>query len=85
MKAGKVTFGVKNEGATVHGLAMVPAPANVAGGMVDDATFLAKGADLAAGAAGTLSADLKPGKYELICHMAGHYAAGQTMPFEVTG
>jgi uncharacterized cupredoxin-like copper-binding protein len=85
VKAGKVTFGVKNEGATVHGLAMVSAPAEVAGGMVDHSTFLAKGAELAGGASETLSADLKPGKYELICHMTGHYAAGQTMPFEVTG
>ena len=85
VKAGKVTFGVKNEGATMHGLAMVAAPAKVEGGMVDHSTFLAKGADLAGGASETVSADLKPGKYELICHMAGHYAAGQTMPFEVTG
>ncbi len=52
---------------------------------VDYSTFLAKGGDLAGGASETVSADLKPGKYELICHMAGHYAAGQTMPFEVTG
>ncbi len=85
VKAGKVTFGVKNEGATMHGFAMVAAPAKVDGGMVDPTTFLAKGDDLAGGAAGTVSADLKPGKYELICHMAGHYAAGQKMPFEVTG
>ena len=35
VKAGKVTFGVKNEGATMHGLAMVSAPAKVASGAVD--------------------------------------------------
>ncbi len=85
VKAGKVTFGVKNEGEAMHGLSMVPAPAKVAGGTVDESTFLAKGDTLAGGASGTLTADLKPGKYELICHMAGHYTAGQTMPFEVTG
>jgi uncharacterized cupredoxin-like copper-binding protein len=85
VKAGRVTFGVKNEGATMHGLAMVPAPAKVAGGVVDPSTFLAKGADLAGGGSETVSADLRPGSYELICHMPGHYAAGQTMPFEVTG
>jgi uncharacterized cupredoxin-like copper-binding protein len=84
-KAGRVTFGVKNEGATMHGFAMVAAPAKVEGGTVDHSTFLAHGGDLAGGATGTVSADLKPGRYELICHMAGHYAAGQTMPFEVTG
>lgn len=80
---GKVTFGVKNEGAAMHGLAIVAAPAKVDGGVVDPSTLLAKGAGLAGGPSGTVSADLKPGKYELICHMAGHYAAGQTMPFAV--
>jgi uncharacterized cupredoxin-like copper-binding protein len=83
VKSGKVTFGVKNEGSTVHGLAIVKAPAVVSGGMVDDSTFLAAGAELEGGATETLTADLAPGSYELLCHMAGHYAAGQTMPFEV--
>lgn len=82
VKAGKVSFAVTNEGATMHGLAIVPAPAKVSGGMVDESTFLAKGGDLAGGASETVSADLKPGKYELLCFMAGHYAAGQKMPFE---
>jgi uncharacterized cupredoxin-like copper-binding protein len=83
VKAGKVSFAVKNAGATMHGLAIVAAPAKVAGGMVDHQSFLAKGGDLTAGALETLSANLKPGRYELICHMPGHYAAGQHMPFDV--
>ena len=83
VKAGKVTFGVKNEGATTHGLAIVKAPASVSGGMVDESTFVAKGGELAGGASETLSAELEPGKYELLCFMAGHYAAGQKMAFEV--
>ena len=82
-KAGKMTFSVKNVGATMHGLAIVSAPAKVSGGMVDHDSFLAKGGDLSAGASGTLSANLKPGRYELICHMPGHYAAGQHMAFDV--
>jgi uncharacterized cupredoxin-like copper-binding protein len=53
--------------------------------VVDDSTFVVKGEDLTGGGQATVSADLKPGKYELICHLAGHYAAGQTMPFEVAG
>jgi uncharacterized cupredoxin-like copper-binding protein len=84
VKAGKVSFAVKNEGGTMHGLAIVPAPAKVSGGMLDESTFVAKGGDLAGGASETISADLKPGNYELVCFMAGHYAAGQTMLFEVT-
>jgi FtsP/CotA-like multicopper oxidase with cupredoxin domain len=83
VKAGKVSFAVKNEGATMHGLAIVKAPAKLSGGMLDESTFLARGEHLAAGASGTVSADLKPGDYELVCHLAGHYAAGQKLPFKV--
>ncbi len=78
-----MTFAVKNSGATMHGLAIVAAPAKVSGGMVDHSAMLAKGKDLGGGESDTLTADLKPGKYELICHVPGHYAAGQTIPFEV--
>ena len=30
-----------------------------------------------------LQKTLKPGRYELVCHMPGHYAAGQHIPFVV--
>ncbi len=84
VKAGKVTFAVTNTGATTHGLAITPAPAKVAGGMLDEGSYVAKGEDLAAGAAGTVTADLKPGKYELVCYLPGHYMAGQKLPLEVS-
>ena len=29
-------------------------------------------------------AKLRPGRYELVCFMPGHYAAGQRLPFQVT-
>jgi uncharacterized cupredoxin-like copper-binding protein len=83
VKAGKVNFAVENQGAMMHGLAIVKAPAEAPGGMLEDSTFLAKGDDLAAGATETMSADLTPGEYELVCHLAGHYAAGQKLPFKV--
>jgi uncharacterized cupredoxin-like copper-binding protein len=38
---------------------------------------------LSGGQSETVSADLKPGRYELVCIMAGHYAAGQKMAFTV--
>ncbi len=82
-KAGKVDFAVENQGAMMHGLAIVKAPAEAAGGMLAESTFLAKGGNLAAGATETMSADLTPGEYELVCHLAGHYAAGQKLPFKV--
>jgi len=33
----------------------------------------------------TVTADLKPGKYILYCLMGGHFAAGQKLPFTVSG
>jgi FtsP/CotA-like multicopper oxidase with cupredoxin domain len=83
VKAGHVMFAVKNTGATMHGLAIVAAPAKAPGGMLDTSTFIAKGKELAAGQTDTVMADLKPGNYELVCFMPGHYAAGQKLPFEV--
>jgi uncharacterized cupredoxin-like copper-binding protein len=82
-KPGKVTFAVKNTGATMHGLAIVATPAKAPGGMLDPSAFVAKGTDLAAGASGMLTATLKPGRYELVCYMPGHYAAGQKLAFAV--
>ncbi len=81
--AGKVSFDVTNAGATMHGLAIVAAPAKAAGGMLDESTFVAKGKDLAGGASGTLTADLKAGAYELVCFIPGHYMAGQKLAFTV--
>ncbi len=83
VKAGKVTFNVSNTGQTMHGFAIVPAPAKVVGGNVDESTFIASGDHLQPGSSGKVTADLGPGSYELICHMAGHYAAGQHMAFQV--
>ena len=83
VKAGKVTFAVENQGATIHGLALAKTPVQVDGGHISHETLLFKGKDLAAGEGETITADLKPGKYELICHIAGHYMAGQKLAFTV--
>jgi uncharacterized cupredoxin-like copper-binding protein len=84
IRAGKVSFSVKNSGGTIHGLAIVAAPAKVSGGMLDHHSLLTEGAELPAGASETLNANLEPGSYELVCHLPGHYAAGQHIPFKVT-
>jgi nitrite reductase (NO-forming) len=83
VKAGKVTFAVKNTGGTMHGLAIVADPAKAPGGMLDESTFLAKGKELAAGASDMVTANLKAGSYELVCFLPGHFAAGQKLPFQV--
>jgi len=81
--AGHVHIAVKNTGATAHGLAIVAEPVKATGGMLDESTFLAKGKQLAPGESETVMADLKPGRYELVCFMPGHFAAGQKLPFVV--
>jgi nitrite reductase (NO-forming) len=81
VKAGKVTFQVKNAGPSMHGLGIVKAPAKIVNGEPVD--MLAQGKHLMGGESGTITANLKPGSYELVCHMPGHYAAGQHIPFTV--
>jgi uncharacterized cupredoxin-like copper-binding protein len=46
---------------------------------------IAKGEMLHTGDSETVTADLKPGKYVLYCLMGGHFAAGQKLPFTVSG
>ena len=84
VKAGNVTFAVKNTGGTMHGFGIVAAPAKAPGGMLDPSALVAKGKELASGAGETVSARLKPGSYELVCFLPGHYAAGQKLAFQVT-
>lgn len=83
-KAGDVTFNVTNTGATTHGMATAIVPVKVDGGMLDESQLSNKGAELAGGESTTIDAKLEPGKYELVCFVPGHYAAGQKTPFEVT-
>jgi uncharacterized cupredoxin-like copper-binding protein len=85
VEAGKVTIAVKNEGATMHGMAMAVAPVDAPGGVLPEEKLLAKGTELGAGETEQITAELEPGSYELVCFLPGHYAAGQKLPFEVTG
>jgi nitrite reductase (NO-forming) len=83
-KAGKVSFAVTNTGNTGHGFAITAADPKIAGGSVEHSSMLAMGKVLSNGQSETISATLKPGSYELICHVPGHYMAGQHIPFKVT-
>jgi uncharacterized cupredoxin-like copper-binding protein len=83
VKAGQVTFSVRNDGATMHGLAITKAPAKMEGDMLDEGAFVAEGGHLGSGQSEIIEAELTPGKYELVCHLPGHYMAGQTIPFTV--
>lgn len=81
VKAGKVTFQVRNSGPSMHGMGIVKAPAKIVNG--EPVNMLAEGKHLMGGESGTVTANLKPGNYELVCHMPGHYAAGQHISFSV--
>jgi nitrite reductase (NO-forming) len=84
VKAGKVTFSVKNTGQTMHGMAFALRPVKADGGMLDEDALIGKGKELMGGESQLLTADLKPGAYELVCFVPGHYAAGQKLAFRVT-
>ncbi|MCB2176369.1 MAG: hypothetical protein KQH57_11220 [Actinomycetales bacterium] len=64
-----------------------------ADGQVDESTSLGEasasdaegeGEGVAPGAAGWVTLDLAPGRYELVCNIAGHYAAGMYTLLVVT-
>jgi len=75
VRAGAVTFRVKNEGTMVHGF-------QVEGPGVDKGT-----PQIAAGESASLTVTLKPGTYELYCPMSDltHKAAGMVKKLTVTG
>jgi nitrite reductase (NO-forming) len=84
LKAGHTTFAVANAGASMHQFAIVPAPAKVVNGVPDTSNAVVKGKMLTGGQKETLMADLKPGSYEMVCIMAGHYMAGQKLALKVS-
>lgn len=92
--AGVVTFHVTNDSKdTIHEMIVMyladpsqPLPYVAADSKVDEDKAGDKGevSELDPGASGSLTVVLKPGKYLLICNVAGHYAAGMWTEFEVT-
>lgn len=69
VKAGRVTFNVKNEGAIDHDFIIVGVAEHE--GEHGALTFKP-------GETYTLTVDLKPGTYEIVCGVAGHKEAGMT-------
>jgi uncharacterized cupredoxin-like copper-binding protein len=86
-KGGKVTFKIKNKGALDHTFDVYRTSLPVAKLPVkqDRVTLkpLATSGPFKPGKGGTLTVTLKPGKYVLLCNVAGHYKAGQRIAFTV--
>jgi uncharacterized cupredoxin-like copper-binding protein len=85
--AGKVTFKVQNSGTITHEFVVLktrtPANALLKGARADETGNVGETGDLKAGASKTLTLNLPPGHYALICNLPGHYKAGQHTDFTV--
>lgn len=88
-KAGKVTFVVKNAGKLEHEMVVLktntPAGKLVvnAKSRVSEKGSVGEAGDIKPGQTKKLTLTLKPGKYVLLCNLAGHYKAGQYAGFTV--
>ncbi len=92
-RTGKVTFQVRNDSKdTIHEMIVMyladPSkllPYIAAENRVDEDKAGDKGevSELDPGMSGSLTVDLRPGKYLLICNVPGHYAAGMWSEFTV--
>lgn len=87
-KAGKVTFDVKNTGKMPHEMVVIKTDKG-AGDLGKGARISEKGSageagDVPAGGSKSVTLNLKPGHYALVCNIAGHYAAGMHADFTVS-
>lgn len=94
VKAGKVTFDVTNlSRSIVHEMIVVavenpnaPLPYDYNTGQIPEkqVKMLGETDEMEPNAEKTITLDLKPGAYLLICNVPGHYAAGMWTPLTVT-
>ena len=80
-KAGQVTIEATNEGKTPHELVLLktdedPAKLPVENNRVEESASVGEIPETPAGASGSETFDLKPGKYAMVCNVPGHYQGG---------
>lgn len=94
MPAGEVTFTVTNEGTIGHEFLVVrtdlpsgeiPVEGEAFSEENESLELINEIGEFAAGTTESLSLDLEPGAYQLVCNLSGHYANGMHTPFTVTG
>jgi uncharacterized cupredoxin-like copper-binding protein len=90
VKAGSVKFGVRNLGAMVHDFDLYKTDRPLAELPIDGGSAKVKMdglvkqmINIAANRSTTLSADLAPGRYVIICNVAGHYQLGMRVSLQV--
>ncbi len=90
IKAGTVKFGIRNSGTLVHQFDLIKTDLAPDQLPIDGATATARAdvlvkqlKSIGAGVVATVSADLQPGRYVIICNVPGHYQLGMRTAFTV--
>lgn len=90
IKAGTIKFGIRNSGTLVHefdliktDLAADKLPLDAATARAREDGLVKQVKNIGAGAAASVSADLQPGRYLIICNVPGHYQLGMRAAFTV--
>lgn len=86
-KAGKVTFAVKNAGKIKHEFVVLRTTGSASslgsGSRVSERGNVGETGDIAPGASKSVTIDLKPGHYSLVCNLPDHYKLGMHADFTV--
>jgi uncharacterized cupredoxin-like copper-binding protein len=90
VKAGSVKFGIRNLGTMVHDFDLYKTDLPLANLPIDQGAAKVKMdglvkqmINIAANRSTTISADLTPGRYVIICNVAGHYQLGMRVSLQV--
>ena len=87
---GSVTFKLSNKGTVQHEMVVLKTDEPIDGlavgadNEVSEDTSVGEVAEIDAGTSGTVTIDLAPGKYVLVCNIALHYGLGMRTAFIVT-
>jgi uncharacterized cupredoxin-like copper-binding protein len=89
VSAGSVTFSAKNTGTKEHEMVVLKTDESadslkVTGDKVSEDTSVGEVAETPEGKSGTLTVDLEPGNYVLVCNIAKNYARHMYTAFTVT-
>jgi uncharacterized cupredoxin-like copper-binding protein len=88
--AGDITFGIQNDGPSAHEFVILrtddaPDALPVENGLIpeDQIDLVDEAEDIAPGTSTSLSVNLTPGSYVLVCNLPAHYEAGMHAAFTV--
>ncbi|MCA1666827.1 MAG: c-type cytochrome, partial [Thermomicrobia bacterium] len=80
VKAGTVTFNIKNSGSTPHNLGIVKNNgASKAQGLTNPSDLIKDSETIDSGKTTTLTVDLQPGTYSVVCTVPGHIQLGMIL------